>query len=96
MFLLADLHLGVGPSRHFDDHVQDAIVLVGEERDVVKARDDLATVLDVHSVLCRWDFQLEKGLGGIRRVSRENRRSIKLSRRRTKCMWSSDEACAVL
>jgi len=34
--LLGDFHLRVGPARNFDDHVQDAIVLVGKERDVVE------------------------------------------------------------
>ena len=29
--LLGDLHLGVGPAGDLDDHVQDAVVLVGEE-----------------------------------------------------------------
>jgi hypothetical protein len=34
--LLANFHLRVGPTRNFDDHVEDAIILVGEERDVVE------------------------------------------------------------
>lgn len=49
--LLGDLHLGVGPSGDLDDHVQDAIVEICEERDVVEGRDDVAVVLDVHAVL---------------------------------------------
>lgn len=48
--LLGDLHLGVGPSGDLDDHVQDAIVEICEERDVVEGRDDVAVVLDVHAV----------------------------------------------
>lgn len=34
--LFGDFHLCVSPSRNFDDHVEDAIVLVGEEWDVVE------------------------------------------------------------
>ena len=51
--LLGDLHLGVGPAGDLDDHVQDAIVLVGEEGDVVPGRDDAPVLLEVHAVLCR-------------------------------------------
>ena len=50
--LLGSLHLRVGPARDLDDHVQDAIVLVGEEGDVVERRDDVAVLLDEHAVLC--------------------------------------------
>ena len=49
--LLGDLHLGVGPAGDLDYHVQDAIVLVGEEGDVVEGRDDAAVLLDEHTVL---------------------------------------------
>ena len=34
--LLADFHLRVGPSRNFHDHVEDAVVLISEERDVME------------------------------------------------------------
>jgi hypothetical protein len=34
--LLGDFHLGVGPAGDLDDHVEDAIALIGEERDVVE------------------------------------------------------------
>jgi len=34
-----DLHLGVGPAGNLDDHVENAVVLVGEERDVVPWAD---------------------------------------------------------
>jgi hypothetical protein len=44
--LLGDLHLCVGPARNLDDHVEDTIALVGEERDVVEWRDDRAVLLD--------------------------------------------------
>ena len=49
--LLADFHLGVGPTRDLDDHVEDAIVLVGEKRDVVEGGQDLTVFLDVDSVI---------------------------------------------
>ena len=51
-FLLGDLHLGVGPTRHLDDHVEDAVGLVGKEGDVMEGRQDSAVVLDVDAVLC--------------------------------------------
>ena len=38
--LLADLELGVGPTRDLDNHVEDAIALVGKERDVVEGGED--------------------------------------------------------
>ena len=53
--LLGDLHLGVGPAGDLDDHVQDAIVLVGKERDVVERRHDMAVLLDVDAMFCRDD-----------------------------------------
>ena len=39
-FILGDLKLGVGPARDLYNHVEDAIVLVGEERDVVEWGED--------------------------------------------------------
>ena len=51
--LLGDFHLGVGPAGDLDDHVEDAIALIGEERDVVERGDDLAIVLDVDAVFWR-------------------------------------------
>lgn len=50
--LLGDLHLRVGPTGNFDDHVEDAIVLISEERDVVERRHDRAILLDVNAMLC--------------------------------------------
>ena len=44
--LLGDFHLGVGPAGNLDDHVEYAIALIGEERDVVERGDDLAILLD--------------------------------------------------
>ena len=49
--LLGDLHLGVGPTRNLDDHVEDVLVDIGEEGDVVEGRDDAAVLLDEHTVL---------------------------------------------
>jgi hypothetical protein len=37
---LGDFHLGVGPSRDFDNHVENPIGLVDEEGDVMERRDD--------------------------------------------------------
>ena len=50
--LLGDLHLGVGPAGDLYDHVEDAIVLVGEEGDVMERRDNGAVLLEEHAVLC--------------------------------------------
>ena len=49
--LLRDFHLGVGPTGNLDDHVEDAIGLVGEQRNVVPRRDDLSLLLSEHTVL---------------------------------------------
>jgi len=51
LLLLGDLELGVGPAGHLDDHVEDALALVGEERNVVEGRDDRAILLDVDAML---------------------------------------------
>ena len=48
--LLGDFHLGVGPAGDLDDHVEDAIALIGEERDVVERGDDLAVLFDVDAM----------------------------------------------
>lgn len=48
--LLGDLHLRVSPTRNLDDHVEDAIALVGKERNVVKRGHDRAIMFDEHSV----------------------------------------------
>jgi hypothetical protein len=50
---LGGLHLGVRPSRYFDDDIQDALVLVGKERNIVKWRNDGSILLDENAVLCR-------------------------------------------
>ena len=48
--LLGDFHLGVGPARNLDDHVEYAIALIGEERDVMERGDDPAILLDVDAM----------------------------------------------
>ena len=49
--LLGDLQLGVRPARNLDDHVEDAIVGIGEKRDIVEGRDDgVVVLLDEHTV----------------------------------------------
>lgn len=49
--LLRDLHLCVGPAGNFDDHVEDAVVLVCEERDVVEWGDYRAILFDEDALL---------------------------------------------
>jgi hypothetical protein len=34
--LFGNFHLGIGPARDFDDHVEDAITLIGEKRNVME------------------------------------------------------------
>lgn len=48
--LLGDFHLGVGPTRDFDNHVEDAVVLISKERNIVEGRDDRAILLDKHTM----------------------------------------------
>jgi hypothetical protein len=50
--LFANLHLGVGPSRHLDDHIQYAITLISEERNVVERGHDSAVLFDINTVFC--------------------------------------------
>jgi hypothetical protein len=49
--LLRDLHLGIGPAGNFDDHVEDAVVLVREKWDIVEGGHNRAILLDVDSVI---------------------------------------------
>lgn len=49
--LLANLHLGVGPTWHLDDHVEDKVGVVSKEWDIVEGRDDRAILLDVDAML---------------------------------------------
>ena len=64
--LLGDLHLGVGPARDFNDHVEDAIVRISEQRDVVPGRDGSTLLLDEHTVLldnaCEEISELDDGI----------------------------------
>lgn len=58
--LLGDFHLGIGPARNLDDHVEYAIVPICKERDVMERRDDeLVVVLDVYAVFCHIDWTLD-------------------------------------
>jgi len=50
--LLGDLHLGVGPAGDLDNHVENAVALVGEEGNVVEGGDDVAILLDKDAVVC--------------------------------------------
>jgi hypothetical protein len=50
--LLGDLHLRVGPARNFNDHVEDPLVLIGEEGDVMEGRENGPILLDVNTMLC--------------------------------------------
>lgn len=45
------LHLGIGPSWHLNNHVEDSLLLVGVQRNVVERRARLAILLDVDAVL---------------------------------------------
>jgi len=57
-FLLGNFHLSIRPARNFDDHVENAVVLVCEKRDVVEGRDHGAILFDVDAVfksVCRAD-----------------------------------------
>lgn len=49
--LLRDLHLRVGPARDLNDHVENAIILVGEKRNVMEGRNDRAVLLDEDAML---------------------------------------------
>ena len=49
-FVLGDLKLGVGPTRDLYNHVEDAIVLVGKERDVVEGGDDGSVLFRIDAV----------------------------------------------
>jgi hypothetical protein len=78
--LLGDLHLRVGPAGDLDDHVEDAVALIREERDVVERGHDRAILLDEHPVFCEyadqpgpmWDvIALTDGVGCTDEASRE-------------------------
>ena len=48
--LLGNFHLGIRPAGNFDNHVENAIALIGEEGDVVERRDDLAIMLGINAM----------------------------------------------
>lgn len=48
--LLGYLHLSVRPAWYFDNHVQNTIVLVGEEGDIVPGGDDICALLSKDAV----------------------------------------------
>jgi len=50
-FLLANLHLSVGPARNFNNHIEDRLLLVGIKRDIVEWRKWDAIFLDKDAVL---------------------------------------------
>jgi len=50
-FLLGNFHFGVGPAGNLNDHVEDAIILVSEERDVMEGRDDGSILLNENTML---------------------------------------------
>ena len=49
---LGDLHLCIGPTGNLYDHVENPIVLVGEERNIVEGRKNRVALFDEHSVVC--------------------------------------------
>ena len=49
--LLRDFHFCIRPARDFHDHVEDAIALVSEKRDIMERGEDRAPLLNVHPVV---------------------------------------------
>jgi hypothetical protein len=49
-FLLGDLELGVGPTGDLYNHVEDAIALIGKERNVVEGGNDASVVFGVDAM----------------------------------------------
>lgn len=81
-FLFGDLHFGVGPARDFDDHVENTIALVSEQRNVVEGRDDGAILLKKHAMLC--DCLLKCP------VLWQN------NKRLTQCVWRANKTSGIL
>ena len=48
--LLGDLELGVGPTGDLDNHVEDAVALIGKERNVVEGGDDGSIVFRIYTM----------------------------------------------
>ena len=57
--ILGDLKLGVGPTGDLDNHVEDAMALVGKERNVVEGGDDGSVLFGVDAMLWRWVSQTD-------------------------------------
>jgi hypothetical protein len=73
-FLLGDLHLCVRPTGNLDNHVENAITLVSEKRDVVPGGHNGSILFDVHTVflvdinLSEWHEKIEDITQCIRRT----------------------------
>ena len=48
--LLGNFHFGIRPAGNFDNHVENAIGLIGEERDIVERRNDLAVLFGINTM----------------------------------------------
>jgi len=48
---LGNLHLRVGPSRDFHDHVQNVMVLIGKEGDVMEGRLNTSILFNEDTVI---------------------------------------------
>ena len=46
-----NLHFGVGPTRDFDDHVEDATIKIGKEGNVMERGEDCSSLLGVNTVV---------------------------------------------
>jgi hypothetical protein len=51
ILLFGNLHLRVSPTRNFNNHIEDAVVLISEEGDVMERGDDGAILFDVDPML---------------------------------------------
>ena len=49
-FLFGNFHLSIGPAGDLDYHVEDTLVLIGEERDVVESGDDVSILFDKNAM----------------------------------------------
>lgn len=50
-FLFGDLHLCICPAGNFDNHVENAILPVGEKWDIMEGGDDIAVLLNEYAML---------------------------------------------
>jgi hypothetical protein len=86
-----DLHLGIGPSRNLDDHVEDTVPLVGEKRDIVEWGYNSPILLDKHTMF--WTGR-EARCTRSARVSASQFTDVAMTR--TKGVRSSDETRKIL